>query len=131
MAINKQMFPQFRTDFAAAVAAVEQKYGVKLSLGTINYDANTFTSKMTAVSTDATAAAPDAGNIKWQANFLRTASRYGMKATDLGKEVTMGGMKYTLAGARPKADAPIVLRKPSGAYIAMPAEPVRQVLYGK
>ncbi|RWZ87273.1 MAG: hypothetical protein EO766_12170 [Hydrotalea sp. AMD] len=130
MAITKEMFPQFRADLAAALVDVEKKYGVKLSLGTITYTPTTFTSKMTAVSNDATPDNTEDGSVKWQAGFLKSAGRYGMKASDLGKEVTVSGVKYTIAGARPKASNPIVLRKANGSHVASAVEPVYKALYG-
>lgn len=35
MKMNKTTLPQFRTDFAKAVAALEAQYGVSIRLGTI------------------------------------------------------------------------------------------------
>ena len=42
MNINKTTLPQFREDFAKAVAALEAQYGVKIQLGNITYDTNDF-----------------------------------------------------------------------------------------
>lgn len=127
MAITKQMFPQFRADLDAALKVLGDKYGVTMSLGTIRYSDNEFSGKLTAVSKEATGGV-DEGNVKWRAAFLKNANRYGMSPNDLGKDVTLSGIKYKIVGARPKADQPLVLQKPNGAFIASFAEPVRSAL---
>ena len=46
MDINKETLPLFRKDFSDAVRKLEEKYEVKISLGTITYSENTFSCKM-------------------------------------------------------------------------------------
>jgi hypothetical protein len=46
--MTKQEVQQFSRDFQKAVAQLEEQYGVNISLGTIRFDANGLTSKMTA-----------------------------------------------------------------------------------
>ena len=41
MDINKETLPLFRKDFSDAVRKLEEKYEVKISLGTITYSENT------------------------------------------------------------------------------------------
>jgi len=45
---DKQNLKQIRADIDAALKAVEDKYGMKVSLGSIRFDANTFSGKLTA-----------------------------------------------------------------------------------
>lgn len=46
MKMNKITLPQFREDFAKAVAALEAQYGVKIRLGTITYNTNDFHARL-------------------------------------------------------------------------------------
>ncbi|WP_026498966.1 hypothetical protein [Butyrivibrio sp. WCD2001] len=47
MEINKNTLTEFRRDFKEAVASLEEKYDVTISLGSISYSENDFTSKLT------------------------------------------------------------------------------------
>ena len=46
MEMNKTTLPQFRKDFAKAVAALEAQYGVKIQLGNITYNTNDFHTRL-------------------------------------------------------------------------------------
>lgn len=46
MEMNKITLPQFRRDFAKAVAALEAQYGVKIQLGNISYSTNDFHTRL-------------------------------------------------------------------------------------
>lgn len=46
MKMNKTTLPQFRTDFAKAVADLEAQYGVKIQLGNITYSTNGFHTRL-------------------------------------------------------------------------------------
>ena len=46
MKMNKITLPQFRKDFAKAVAALEAQYGVKIRLGNITYSTNDFHTRL-------------------------------------------------------------------------------------
>lgn len=46
MKMNKTTLPQFRTDFAKAVADLEAQYGVKIRLGNITYNTNDFHTRL-------------------------------------------------------------------------------------
>ena len=46
MKMNKITLPQFRKDFAKAVAALEAQYGVKIRLGNITYNTNDFHTRL-------------------------------------------------------------------------------------
>ena len=45
---NKQKVSEFRSDFQKAVAQLEEQYGANISLGTIRFDANSLSAKMSA-----------------------------------------------------------------------------------
>lgn len=46
MKMNKTTLPQFREDFAKAVADLEAQYGVKIRLGNITYNTNDFHTRL-------------------------------------------------------------------------------------
>src|SRR5574344_3305 len=46
MKMNKTTLPQFRKDFAKAVAALEAQYGVSIRLGNITYNTNDFHTRL-------------------------------------------------------------------------------------
>lgn len=46
MKMNKTTLPQFRIDFAKAVADLEAQYGVKIRLGNITYNTNDFHTRL-------------------------------------------------------------------------------------
>ena len=46
MKMNKTTLPQFRKDFAKAVAALEAQYGVSIRLGNITYNTNDFHARL-------------------------------------------------------------------------------------
>ena len=46
MKMNKTTLPQFRIDFAKAVADLEAQYGVKIQLGNITYSTNDFHTRL-------------------------------------------------------------------------------------
>lgn len=46
MKMNKTTLPQFREDFAKAVANLEAQYGVKIRLGNITYNTNDFHTRL-------------------------------------------------------------------------------------
>lgn len=46
MKMNKITLPQFREDFAKAVAALEAQYGVSIRLGNITYNTNDFHTRL-------------------------------------------------------------------------------------
>lgn len=134
MKFSKQNLPAVRADIAAALAAVEKKYGIQLSVGNIRFTDNDFKAQLVAVTNDAASAvAPEgvkltAGVIKWQKSFKEYAGIWGLKATDLGAEISVGGKKYKIIGARPKATNKIVLGDCSDKYTAISTEQVKNLL---
>ena len=49
MEINNQNLLNFRLDFMDAIKSLEEKYGMRISLGSITYEADRFSAKLTAV----------------------------------------------------------------------------------
>lgn len=124
MKFTKQNLPEVRADIAAALKQVGDKHGIALSIGHVSYTEDTFSTKLSAVSSNVTDNDGDSENVKWKSNFLRTAFKYGLKPSDLDKQVTIGCITYTIVGARPKAQKPIVLQRPDGSFVAFASAPV-------
>jgi hypothetical protein len=119
-----------RADLDAALLAVAQKHGLKLSIGGITYTANTLTTKITGTTrfTSGTGTAQEVpGNAKWQAAFIKNAFVLGMKKEDLGKKFKYGTETVTLVGARPKANMPIVVMNSKGKMLATYASVLKAV----
>lgn len=47
MEMSKSQFNEFRSEFAEAMKALEERFGVSIEMGNIRYDDDYFTSKMT------------------------------------------------------------------------------------
>jgi hypothetical protein len=121
---TKDSFPAIRTDINAALAEVGKKYGMQLSIDRITFTETTFRTTVNAVLNSATTEsiepAQSSNEIKWKAQFLANPNRFGLLPTDFGKTLTVRGQMMTIMGARPKANADIVLQKSSGAFVAYP-----------
>ena len=118
-----------RNDINAALATVGAKHGVQMSIDRITYTENTFRCKLNALIKDAAPAVADetsSQEVKWKSQFLADPSRFGMSATDLGRKVVLKSINYIIIGARPKANANIVLQGPHGNHIAYDAATVRR-----
>ena len=118
-----------RADIDAALAAVAKKHGINLSIGNIRFDANEFTTKLTAVTNaskakDTAAGVPEGVNPTWVKAFKTNHVWLGLAASDLGKQIKIGGKTYTIVGARPKANLPLVVQRVTGGCVAMSAEAV-------
>src|SRR5574343_210778 len=121
---TKQNLGEVRADINAALEAVDKKHGIQLSIGNITFTAETFSTKLAAniPSDGAEAGSKSGGEVKWETNFKRYARSFGFTTEDFGKDVNLGGTKYTIAGMRPKANQPVVLKKATGGFIAYDAE---------
>lgn len=100
MEINNDTLRAFRKDFLDAVACLQDKYGVKISLGGITYEQERFTTKMTVTNgrdkEEAERAAFDADVWKFEHLGL-TKGMY--KRVFLGRD----GNRYAIAGFNTKA----------------------------
>lgn len=112
-----------RVDLNAALAEVAKKHGIVVSAGSITYRDNSFTCKLTAVTTagggveQAEGNASGTSDAKWQKAFLDNCVFLGLKKSDLGATFKMSGENVTIVGARPKANLPIVISK-NGKFVA-------------
>lgn len=127
-AFDKSNLKAVRADLNAALATVAAKHGITLNVGNITFRADSFSTKLTAITNNATAGAPALGNVKWTADFLKNGMRFGFAKADLGKTFNYYGEEVTIVGLRSKARQPVVLAKKNGTYIAAGSEFVRSAL---
>lgn len=131
MSINsfdKDNLKNIRVDINTALKAVETKYGIKLDLGNIRFQADSFHVKLSGSIGEAAEATEDS-EVKWRRAFVNNFWSASLGKEDLGKEVFLMGKKYILVGARPKARNPIVLKNPqSEKYIAASVYDVERAL---
>lgn len=114
MSFTKNSFPAIRNDINSALAEVGRKYGMQLAIDRITFTDTTFRTTVNAVLNTTTALAdPDesSNEIKWKAQFMAHPSRFGMSATDFGKQIKLRGQLMTIMGARPRSNDDIVLKK--------------------
>lgn len=127
---DKQNLKTLREDITNALAQVEKKHGIRLSLGNIRFNANTFGAKLEAMTIDASAPQVE-GNVKWQKQFKQNAVFYGLSPDDLGKEFEYAGSKFTIAGAmsgKARGQEIIVKKDGSDKFQRMDAEVVKLML---
>ena len=108
MEINKNTLTEFRRDFKEAVAGLEEKYGVTISLGSISYSENDFTSKLTVNN------GHDKDDIA-QREFDRDVWKYAHLGLGKGmyKRIFIGldGNRYAILGFNTKAPKyPLIIR---------------------
>jgi hypothetical protein len=111
---NPAALSAIRADMAAALAAVEAKYGIKIGLGKINYTDSDFTCKMTTMIADMVAEATADGakvDPKWVADFNRSYFAFGLKKEDLGRVIKYQGRDLKLVGTRSRANMPLVVQE--------------------
>lgn len=126
---NSSNLDTIRNDINAALAAVGVKHGLQMSIDRIIYTDDTFRCKLNALVADAAPAVKDetsSQEVKWKSQFLANPTRFGMSASDLGRQVVLKGINYIIVGARPKANADIVLKSPAGNHVAYTAATVRR-----
>lgn len=129
-AFDKQNLKTLREDITAALSQIEQKHGIKLSLGNIRFTATTLGAKLEAMIVDGSAPAVD-GHVKWQKQFKQNAVFYGLSPDDLGKEFTYSNKKYKIVGAmsdKATSDEIIVQKEGSDKFQRMGAELVKLML---
>jgi hypothetical protein len=92
-------FEALRADINAALKAVGQKYDLHLHAGNGSYNTEVFTLKLncTTLGKGGTIETPEAKA------FKTNAEMYGLKATDLGKTVTIQGREFEITGLKPKS----------------------------
>ena len=94
MQITKPNLRSFREDFAQAVKDLEQKYNVQMKLGSISYDSDSFTSRLTVNNKRADGLSPEAVAFK---SYARNSFNE-FKESDLGRTFNDNGTSYTITG---------------------------------
>lgn len=98
MEVTKQSMGLFRADFNKALADLEMKYGVKISLGTIKGDKFGFSGKVTVSNVDDNAATEED---EFKRNLTPALRRRGITANWYGRTVRIEGSEYTVCGLNP------------------------------
>lgn len=126
---DKTNLKAIRADINTALAAVAKAHGITLDIGNIRFDANSFSAKLSAaVATAGATSTPEGVNATWVANFKKYAVMFGLKPTDLNKQIKYAGKVVTIVGMRPKANLPLVVQRATGGCIAVSAETVKFAL---
>lgn len=96
---NKENLKDIRKDLNAALKAVQDKYGIVITVGGITFNEKHFTAKLTTLIEDGSVSSNV--NPKWVVHFNRNAEfNLGLKKSDLGKEFKSGGETLKLVGSR-------------------------------
>lgn len=124
MKFTRQICREVRADIEAALKVVAAKHGVELAVS-----AGSFSPTDYRVRVELSAALTEGGSAAQEA-FTRYAPRFGAKAADFGRIVTVLGVRYELVGIMPKSHKyPFLGKRVSdGAMRKLPAESVRFVL---
>lgn len=101
--MTKQTVKQIRIDLQVALAAVGKKHGMAFDIGTIRFDATSMRGKLSGTSI---VNVPNAVSVPvmdiGKANFLKYVGIHGLAATDLGRQIEMGGKRFTIVGYSPR-----------------------------
>ena len=115
MEMTNANFKAFREDFKAAVAALEKKYEVTLTIGSISYTENYFSTKLTGV-TGASAEEPERNEFE---RNVRAVGICGLTKKDYGRKFVTPRGTFALVGIRPRAHkAPLLVRDEKGKQYA-------------
>ena len=82
MTIDKNTLREFRVDFKTQMAELEKQYNIKVELGTIRFDNDTFRTKMTAT------------NIKPGGTLTKTLSPSDIQSAKVGDTFQINHPKY-------------------------------------
>jgi hypothetical protein len=123
---DKANLMQFREEFRKAVADLEKKTGVGISLGNISFESNRFTTKLTVAILDS---GESVEQVEMRSNFERYAYLFGMTPQDYGKSVSSGGKLYTLVGIAPRSTKfPLIGKSADGRFYKLPKSVANSLL---
>ena len=107
--MTKTNLKNFRNDFANAMKALEEKYGVTVEMKNISYTQDSFTTKIEVV---------NESDNREQTDFERNVvcfKNYGLTKNDYKKVFKIKGEKFYLVGINPRARKyPFILRNEKG-----------------
>ena len=95
--INKTNIKDIRKDVAAALKAVEAKYGIQLSLGNMRYSDTNFRGKL-----EGDVVSPMALAKRKTIDWNKEARKPELDAKLLGKKFKTGGSEFTLVATKPR-----------------------------
>lgn len=136
-AFDPQNLRALRTDLDAALAAVCAKHGITLSVGKMTYSANEFTARLTGntaatgATIEATSATGLPANHAWVKQWNSSITMFGIPTDALGKEVTVRGQRFLLAGLTRSPREPIAakpLDRKTSKYILLSIMEVKAAL---
>jgi len=105
---TKSNLKSVRTEIETALNKVGEKLGISLSIGNISFNADQFTSKLTANSTT------DKGEVN-QKEWDRFCLFTSFDKDDFGKSFIQGGTTYTICGVKARSRKyPILAKNASG-----------------
>jgi hypothetical protein len=117
---TKQNLKELRRDLDTALGFVANMHGIKLSVGMITFLPDGFSAKLSGISNKVVESTGSLdAPIKWQTAFLSHSKEFGLTPGDLGRKFEYRGELVTLAGARPRARFPIVLKQSNGKFKAV------------
>lgn len=106
-----------QADIKAALAAVEEKYGVTIGFGGIRYDSAQYGSKMTVTIGNADEAA--------KAEFDKYCWKFNLKPSAFGSTFTTQGQTFTVVGIKPKGKKyPVLAKNAAGKVFKFPERAV-------
>lgn len=100
MNITKTSLKEFRVDFKDAVKELEQKFGVVVDLGSINFTLDGFRGKITVVNNTTGSTEKSSREVIQEMDFKTNASQMGFEASDLGRKFLCQGKTYTIVGSK-------------------------------
>ncbi|MDL2342523.1 MAG: hypothetical protein QFB87_05620 [Patescibacteria group bacterium] len=115
-----------RVEIEAALKQVADKHSIKLSLGSFTYQSDSFTVRLTGGA--GASVEETTKETKWRKDFITMCGYVNLSMGDLGKQVTLSGKAFVIAGMRPAAKLSIVIRSGDGKYQAASVESVKAAL---
>jgi len=114
--VTKEMIKNFRGDFAQAVADLEKKYDMKISLGSISYDENSFKTRMSVAKIDTATKAPVvSANTNYKINYLAKAAGINFNSNFVGSTYHIAGKVLTVTDYQSrKSKYPVICQAPDG-----------------
>lgn len=98
MKINKETLKEFRSEFQSLALALDEKYGVKITIGNIRFSETDFKTTMTVKNTEhLDGVSPE----KYE--FEKDAEMYGFEKSDYKREIEYLGSMFTFIGFYPNA----------------------------
>ena len=112
-------------DIEAALAPVAAKFGITFTYKGVRFTSDNATFKIEG----ATIGSGGVANTRERDNFKLYASMYGLKDTDLDKQITYAGKRFTIIGLNTRRQKyPIVARREDGKTLLLTVEGVKSAL---